>query len=157
MDSYKTALTILLVLIFLYMALMFFLVNSTTRTLKRMNVSRSINRAVTIAMTIALTFGMMGGMVALIFKMGGSWLEDRSPAETYEAHGMTWEVYHDAIPLRIEDLAETDYDRWLCAVEDGRLTKLFRGRNHRLDTRKIRRVERADRAFFRLRDFQNIF
>lgn len=112
-DSFSSrGMTILLVLIFLYMALMFFLVNSTTKTLKRMNVSRSINMAVTIGMTIALTFGMMGGMVALIFKMGSSWLEDRPPAETYEAHGMTWEVYHDDIPLRIEDLMKVDYDEW---------------------------------------------
>ena len=25
---------------------------------------------------------------------------------------MTWSVYHDPIPLRVEDLVEVDYDRW---------------------------------------------
>lgn len=105
--------TIMLVLIFLYMGLMFFLVNSTQNTLKRMNVKKSVNMAVTFAMLIALTIGMFGGMMALIFKMGGSgWLEDRPPAETYEYHGITWEVYHDEIPLRIENLMEVDYDEW---------------------------------------------
>ena len=105
--------TLLLVLIFLYMGLMFFLVNSTQNTLKRMNVKKSVNMAITFGTLIVLTIGMFGGMMALIFKMGGSgWLEDRTPAETYEYHGITWEVYHDEIPLRIEDLMEVDYDEW---------------------------------------------
>ena len=105
--------TLLLVLIFLYMGLMFFLVNSTQNTLKRMNVKKSVNMAITFGTLIVLTIGMFGGMMALIFKMGGSgWLEDRPPAETYEYHGITWDVYHDEIPLRIEDLMEVDYDEW---------------------------------------------
>lgn len=104
--------TIMLVLILLYMALMFFLVNTAKNAMKHLKVKKWVNMAVTIGMLTALTAGMMGGMVALIFKTGSGWLEDRPPAETYEAHGMTWEVYHDDIPLRIEDLMEVDYEEW---------------------------------------------
>ena len=104
--------TLLLVLIFLYMALMTFLVSSATKVLKRMNVRRSVNMVITIGMTVALTFGMMAGMTALIFKMGSGWLEDHPPAETYEYHGITWDVYHDDLPLRIEDLMEVGYEEW---------------------------------------------
>lgn len=32
--------------------------------------------------------------------------------ETYTAHGMTWSVYADPIPLRVEDLIDIDYDGW---------------------------------------------
>ena len=53
------------------------------------------------------------GLFALVMHNAGTgWLEDRPPAETYTAHGMTWSVYHDPIPLRVEDLVEVDYDRW---------------------------------------------
>ena len=104
---------LLLILISLYMALTFFLVHVVKNAMKHLHIKKSVNIAVTLGMLVALTIGMMAGMTALIFKMGGSgWLKDRPPAETYEYHGMTWNVYHDEIPLRIEDLMEMDYDEW---------------------------------------------
>lgn len=103
---------VLMVLIFLYMALMFFLVNTAKNAMKHLNLKKGVNMAVTFGMIIALTIGMMGGMMALIFKTGSGWLEGRPPAETYEYHGITWEVYHDEIPLRIEDLMDVEYDKW---------------------------------------------
>jgi len=109
---------LLLVAVFLYMFLMFFLVNTATKAMKHLNVKKSVNIAVTIGMLVALTFGMFGGMTALIFKTGSSWLDGRSPAETYEYYDMTWEVYHDEIPLRIEDLMEVDYDQWSTAAQE---------------------------------------
>ena len=54
----------------------------------------------------------MAGMTALIFRTGTAWLDGRQPAETYDYKGMTWKVYDDSIPLRIEDLADTNYSQW---------------------------------------------
>ena len=36
----------------------------------------------------------------MIRNAGSGWLEDHPPVETYTAHGMTWSVYADPIPLR---------------------------------------------------------
>ena len=46
----------------------------------------------------------------MIRNAGSGWLEDHPPVETYTAHGMTWSVYADPIPLRVEDLIDIDYD-----------------------------------------------
>ena len=54
----------------------------------------------------------MAGMTALIFRTGTAWLDGHQPVETYAYKGMTWEVYDDPIPLRIEDLADTNYSQW---------------------------------------------
>ena len=97
----------------LYMSLMILLANGAKDVLKRLKAPRWANIAVTYGIIIALTVGGMAGVMALVFRNSGSgWLEDHPPVETYEYQGWTWSVYHDDIPLRIEDLVETDYDRW---------------------------------------------
>ena len=97
----------------LFMGLMVLLANGAKNAMKRLKAPRWANIAVTYGIIIALTVGGMAGVMALVFRNSGSgWLEDHPPAETYEYHGWTWSVYHDDIPLRIEDLTETDYDRW---------------------------------------------
>ncbi len=97
----------------LYMGLMVLLANGAKDALKHLKAPRWVNLTVTFGMIIALTMGGMAGMTALILRNSGSgWLEDHLPAETYEYKGMTWEVYQDRIPLRIEDLVETDYGQW---------------------------------------------
>ena len=97
----------------LYMGLMVLLANTARDAMKHLRFPRWANIAVTFGMIIALTVGGMAGMAALILRNSGSgWLEDHPPVETYEYHGWTWSVYHDDIPLRIEDLIETDYIQW---------------------------------------------
>ena len=95
----------------LYMCLMIFLSLAAKDAMKHLRFPRWANIAVTYGMIILLTVGGMAGMTALIFRNSG-WLEDHPPAEIYEYHGTTWEVYQDHIPLRIEDLVDTDYDQW---------------------------------------------
>ena len=102
---------LLMVGMLLYMGLMIFLSLAAKDALKRLKAPRWANIAVTYGLIIALTVGGMAGMTALIFRNSG-WLEDRPTVETYEYRGMTWSVYHDDIPLRIEDLVETDYTQW---------------------------------------------
>ena len=97
----------------LFMGLMVLLANGAKNAMKRLKAPRWANIAVTYGIIIALTVGGMAGMVALIFRASGSgWLEDHPPVETYEYRGMTWKIYQDDIPLRIEDLVAVDYDRW---------------------------------------------
>ena len=95
----------------LYMGLMILLANGAKDAMKHLHAPRWVNIAVTYGILIALTVGGMAGMTALIFRNSG-WLEDHPPVETYEYQGWTWSIYHDDIPLRIEDLIETDYDCW---------------------------------------------
>ena len=97
----------------LYMGLMVLLANGAKEALKRLKAPRWVNIAATFGMIIALTVGGTAAMTALILGNSGSgWLENHPTVETYEYHGWTWSVYHDDIPLRIEDLMETDYDQW---------------------------------------------
>ena len=96
----------------LYMCLMIFLSLAAKDAMKHLRFPRWVNIAVTSAMVFALTIAGMAGMTALIFHNGSAWLDGHQPVETYAYKGMTWEVYDDPIPLRIEDLADTNYSQW---------------------------------------------
>lgn len=94
-------------------SLILLLTNTAKSALKGMRAPRAVTRAVTIGMSAVLAVALAGGMIALIFRgVRSGWLEDRRPVETYEYRGMTWEVYQDDIPLRVEALTDTDYTRW---------------------------------------------
>ena len=93
--------------------LILLLINAAKSALKGLQAPRAVTRAVTVIMSVVLAAALTGGMTALIFRgIRSGWLEDRRPAETYEYRGMAWKVYADDIPLRIEDLTDTDYTRW---------------------------------------------
>ena len=81
--------------------------------LKRKKVSARVNRVVSVLTVILFVMVMMSGMIALLFRsLRGGWLEEKRLVETYQYNGATFEVYGDPIPLRIEDLTETDYNGW---------------------------------------------
>ena len=93
--------------------LILLLINAAKSALKGLQAPRAVTRAVTVIMSVVLAAALTGGMTALIFRgIRSGWLEDRRPAETYEYRGMAWKVYADDIPLRIENLTDTDYTRW---------------------------------------------
>lgn len=97
----------------LYMGLMLLLSFAAKDAMKHLRFPRWVNLAVTFGLIIALTVGGTAAMGAWLIRNSGSgWLEDHPPVGTYEYRGMTWDVYHDDIPLRIEDLVDTDYDCW---------------------------------------------
>lgn len=84
-----------------------------TALLKRKKASAGVNRAVTALAVFLTAAAMLSGMIPLTFRaLRGGWLEEKRLVETYEYLGGSFEVYGDPIPLRIEDLMETDYDRW---------------------------------------------
>lgn len=108
-DSRGMALTIIMAL--LYMGLMFFLANGVRKAMQHLHCKPMMNRLVTSGVIIAMTIGMMAGMIALVFKTNGLFT-DSNVVETYEYHGMTWDVYADPLPLTIQDLVPTDYTQW---------------------------------------------
>lgn len=95
------------------MAALIALVNLLKALLKRRGVSAGVNRTVTLGACFVLSFALMGGMVFFLLQMTRSGLlDDHPPAETYVYHNMEWEVYHDPIPLTVQDLTDTDYTAW---------------------------------------------
>ena len=94
-------------------AIILLLTNTAKSALKGMRAPRAVTRAVTVIMSAVLTAALAGGMITLNFRgVRSGCLEDRRLVETYEYRGMTWEVYQDDIPLRVEALMGTDYTRW---------------------------------------------
>ena len=97
----------------LFLALTCFLADTARKSLQHLRCPPWANVLVMAGICVAMFVGGMAGLFALVMHNAGTgWLEDRPPAETYTYHGMTWSVYHDPIPLRVEDLVEVDYDRW---------------------------------------------
>lgn len=80
--------------------------------LKRRKFSRSANRAVTMSAVVLLSLALMFALTAGLFIALRAGVGARPPAGTYEAYGRTWNIYRDPIPLRVEDLMETDYNGW---------------------------------------------
>ena len=79
--------------------------------LKKMKVSAKVNRTITFAASFLFSFVIMGLLVLLILQgvLNGI-LKEREPYKIYEYEGWDFEIYHDELPLRIEDLMETDYE-----------------------------------------------
>lgn len=113
--SFRTSRIVLFsaVLLLLFIPLIALLTNSAKGAMKHLNISAKVNRLVTGVMLIALSFGLMMGLVALVFVSDRiPWLQEDSDVEFYEYQGHTWEIHHDEIPLRVEDLTGVDYDQY---------------------------------------------
>lgn len=94
-----------------YMAVLLILVFLLKNFMKKKQVSTKVNRAVTFAACFILAFGLMWILVATIIGTGMTGLFDDKPnAETYEFKGSTFHIYHDELPLTVEDLMEVDRD-----------------------------------------------
>ena len=111
--SRSTGMVILTIGMVLFFALVYFLANAARKALQRLRCPPWANLLVIVGICIAMFAGGTTGLFALMIRNAGSgWLEDHPPVETYTAHGMTWSVYADPIPLRVEDLIDIDYDGW---------------------------------------------
>lgn len=99
----------------------FFVVRLTHNILRRMNASATVNRTVTIIVDILV--------VLVLFVVFLPRLAQEPPppnAEPYEYTYLSMDgektateyAYHDPLPLYVEDLTETDYDRYSCKRED---------------------------------------
>ena len=115
MGSLQTSRVMLISLVFMlvFMILIIVLSNGARTAMRHLGVKAWINKAVSVGMVAVLFVAMMSGMTALIFKSDDiPFLRDPSITERYEYRGMTWSAYGDTLPLTIQDLVETDYDRW---------------------------------------------
>ena len=81
--------------------LIIFLVGRLRDILKEKGVSRWINRTVSIGASVVLTMGFLAGIVMLTIRFG--WTRQQAP-ERYEYNGFTFDVWHDPLPLTVEDL-----------------------------------------------------
>ena len=78
--------------------------------MKQYNVSAKTNRFITYAFAVVMSFVLCGGVIWLVVSVRMEENDKTAQAETYEYNGWTYYVYDDPIPLRIEDLIETDYE-----------------------------------------------
>ncbi len=86
--------------------------------LKRRGLSRETNRKATTATIVVISLAMTVVMTSvLVFGVTHHWFREGSqPTEytTYAKNGSswTWDVYHDDIPLAVEDLVNVDYEHY---------------------------------------------
>ena len=134
----------------------FFVVRLTHNILRRMNASATVNRTVTIIVDILV--------VLVLFVVFLPRLAQEPPppnAEPYEYiyHSMGGEktiteyAYHDPLPLYVEDLTETDYDRYSCKREDSS-TPLVRKQTFSQQMRWGERGADAPTLYYRVYDIK---
>lgn len=91
------------------------LVHTIKNVLKRAKASRDVNITVTIVSCVILSFVLTGAMTWGIFRgINAGWFSNHKPVDTYTTtmpNGSThsWDVYHDQLPLKVEDLQDVDY------------------------------------------------
>ncbi len=91
------------------MILIFILTESLRKLLKRLRASKEVNKFLVATAYIVVYLMLAGGLTAAVIKFD---LFTEKPAETYMASDWEWEIYKDEIPLKIEDLRETDYEHY---------------------------------------------
>ena len=78
--------------------------------MKKCNVSARTNRLITYTFAVLMSFVLCGCVIWLVVSVHSAENDPAAHAETYEYNGWTYYIYDDPIPLRIEDLIDTDYD-----------------------------------------------
>mgnify|MGYP000684077837 CR=1 FL=1 len=85
--------------------------------LKRTGTSRNTNILITVISVVVLALVLTGFLTRGITRSVNAGRLGRQPAETYtitRPNGTThtWEIYHDTLPLTVEDLQDVDYDHY---------------------------------------------
>ncbi len=100
-----------------YVTLLLAIIFMVKNRLKRARVSKGINITVTIVTTMVLSIVLTGVMFfGIISGVRSGWF-GRKDAEGYTAktpYGitMTWKIYKDNIPLKVEDLQDVEYEHY---------------------------------------------
>lgn len=81
-----------------------------TQLMKRLKLPAKINRIATVALTLLLSFGFTALLVAGLMSSIDQLLLERTPADSYVLNGDLYYIFDDDLPLKIEDLTETEYD-----------------------------------------------
>lgn len=82
----------------------------TSKLMKKMKLSAKRNRNITIVLTLVISFGLTGILLISVISRITSFFPEKIPVDTYEYNGHMFDVYHDELPLTVEDLIETDYE-----------------------------------------------
>ena len=99
------------------------LLDQLKKYLKKRGISKSANYAVTIVACVAGTLAVLGGMAALlVFGVKENWFSkkpvDIYELEIYNGHTWDWEIYHDELPLIVEDMVETENPHYSYELEE---------------------------------------
>lgn len=78
--------------------------------MKKMKISAKRNRNITIILSLVIPIAFAGILFVNLIDNIRFFLPEKTPVDTYEFHGRTYNIYHDELPLTIEDLMETAYD-----------------------------------------------
>ena len=103
--------------------------------MKQKNVSAKTNKFITYAFAVVMTFVLCGGVIWLVVSTRMEELDKTDQAETYEYNGWTYYVYDDLIPLKIEDLIDTDYEGYSYEIISEGSSPLLRRYEARQKTR----------------------
>lgn len=82
---------------------------SFSELMKKWKLSAKTNRNLTIFTTLVISFGVTGLLLIATIRLLNTHLPDKVPVQTYEFKDHIWKQYGDEIPLKIEDLTDTDY------------------------------------------------
>lgn len=103
----------MLVLVGVYLLLMLLLialVRGTQKGLRRAGASKHLNMGLTLAVdavgAVVITGGFMAVVIWGIFRQG--WFQ-RTPVDTYDTGNYVFDIYHDALPLTVEDITGETY------------------------------------------------
>lgn len=94
------------------------LVLTIKNALKRAKASRRVNLTVTMVSCVILSIALTGAMVLGIVRgLNAGWFGNHQPDETYtttlpNGSTHTWDIFHDPLPLKVEDLQDVDYDHY---------------------------------------------
>ncbi len=95
-----------------YLALMIPLIMvvwGTNRRLRKRNASKGKNFALTLLVDVVLVLALTGFMVRFGLSMN---IGREDPYETLQLNNYTWRIYHNKLPLYIEDFIDTDYEHY---------------------------------------------
>ncbi len=84
--------------------------NLLKRWLKQNGASKGTNYTLTILLIIIMTFVFLGILTAYILRNGVD--DGRTPVDSYERNGWTFEIYDETMPLYVEDLMEIGDSTW---------------------------------------------
>lgn len=85
--------------------------------MKKLKFSAKLNRNITILLTLCTSFGFAGMLIISVIIISDTLFPEKTPVATYEVNGWTHEIYHDSLPLKVEDLIETDYDNYSYEID----------------------------------------
>ena len=103
--------------------------------MKKRNVSAKTNKLITYAFAVVMSFVLCGGVIWLVVSIRMDENDKTAQAETYEYNGWTYYVYDDPIPLKIEDLIDTDYEGYSYEIISEGSSPLLRRYEARQKTR----------------------